>query len=131
MTYVIHGATGAQGAPVVSALTAAGKPVAALTRNADAVVPGARVVAAGYSSTEELTATYRNAAGVFVHLPVSSEEDRRTYARNIVAALPRPARPVWCSPPVVSPSTPSRVVMPTVRSRHWSAGWPTARCPTR
>jgi uncharacterized protein YbjT (DUF2867 family) len=45
MTYVIHGATGAQGAPVVAALAAAGKPVVALTRNADAVVDGARVAA--------------------------------------------------------------------------------------
>ncbi|WP_410660976.1 SDR family oxidoreductase [Amycolatopsis sp. lyj-112] len=97
MTYVIHGATGAQGAPVVAALTAAGKPVDGLTRNADAVVPGARVVAAGYSSAEELTRAYRGAEGVFVHLPVTSEEDRRTYARNIVAAVhaAQPARVVF------------------------------------
>ncbi|MBB6347094.1 uncharacterized protein YbjT (DUF2867 family) [Nonomuraea muscovyensis] len=87
MTYVIHGATGAQGAPVVAALAAAGKSVTALTRNPDAVVDGARVLAAGYSSTEELTEAYRSADGVFVHLPVVSEEDRQTYARNIVAAV--------------------------------------------
>ncbi|MFK4067024.1 NAD(P)H-binding protein [Streptomyces sp. NPDC029674] len=73
MTYVIHGATGAQGAPVVAALVAAGKPVTALTRNPDAVVDGARVVAASYSSVEELTEAYRGADGVFVHLPVVSE----------------------------------------------------------
>ncbi|MFI7642350.1 SDR family oxidoreductase [Nonomuraea sp. NPDC049400] len=97
MTYVIHGATGAQGAPVVAALATAGKFVTALTRNPDAVVDGARVVAAGYSSTEELTAAYRSADGVFVHLPVVSEEDRQTYARNIVAAVreARPARVVF------------------------------------
>lgn len=97
MTYVIHGATGAQGAPVVSVLTAAGKPVVALTRNADAVVPGARVMAAAYSSVQELTLAYRGAEGVFVHLPVGMEEDRRTYARNIVAAVraARPARVVF------------------------------------
>lgn len=97
MTYVIHGATGAQGAPVVAALAAAGKSVTALTRNPDAVVDGARVVAAGYSSTEELTEAYRSADGVFVHLPVVSEEDRQTYARNIVAAVreARPARVVF------------------------------------
>ncbi|WP_149829190.1 SDR family oxidoreductase [Streptomyces tailanensis] len=97
MTYVIHGATGAQGAPVVAALAAAGKSVTALTRNPDTVVNGARVVAAGYSSTEELTETYRGADGVFVHLPVVSEEDRQTYARNIVAAVreARPARVVF------------------------------------
>ncbi|MEQ4724634.1 NmrA family NAD(P)-binding protein [Nonomuraea sp. B19D2] len=97
MTYVIHGATGAQGAPVVAALAAAGKSVTALTRNPDAVVDGARVVAAGYSSPEELTEAYRSADGVFVHLPVVSEEDRQTYARNIVAAVreARPARVVF------------------------------------
>lgn len=97
MTYVIHGATGAQGAPVVSVLTAAGKPVVALTRNADAVVPGARVMTAAYSSVQELTDAYRGAEGVFVHLPVGMEEDRRTYARNIVAAVraARPARVVF------------------------------------
>ncbi|MEU2281895.1 NmrA family NAD(P)-binding protein [Streptomyces sp. NPDC013178] len=98
MTYVIHGATGAQGAPVVAALAAAGKAVTALTRNADAVVDGAqRVVAAGYGSTAQLTEAYRGAEGVFVHLPVVSEEDRQTYARNIVAAVraARPARVVF------------------------------------
>ncbi|MGI5193553.1 NmrA family NAD(P)-binding protein [Streptomyces sp. CA-288835] len=98
MTYVIHGATGAQGAPVVAALAAAGKSVTALTRNADAGVDGARhVVAAGYGSTAELTEAYRGADGVFVHLPVVSEEDRQTYAHNIVAAVraARPARVVF------------------------------------
>ncbi|MFJ4240372.1 NmrA family NAD(P)-binding protein [Streptomyces iakyrus] len=93
MTYVIHGATGAQGAPVVAALAAAGQSVTALTRHADAVVAGAqRVVAADYDSTEKLTEAYRGADGVFVHLPVVAEEDRRAYARNIVAAV-RAARP--------------------------------------
>ncbi|WP_328767435.1 NmrA family NAD(P)-binding protein [Streptomyces sp. NBC_00286] len=98
MTYVIHGATGAQGAPVVAALAAAGKSVTALTRNADAVVDGARhVVAAGYGSAAELTEAYRGADGVFVHLPVVSEEDRQAYARNIVTAVSaaRPARVVF------------------------------------
>jgi uncharacterized protein YbjT (DUF2867 family) len=97
MTYVIHGATGAQGAPVVSVLAAAGKPVVALTRNADTVVDGARAVAAGYSSVADLTQAYRDAEGVFVHLPVGSEEDRRAYARNIVAAIgeARPTRVVF------------------------------------
>ncbi|MEH0554017.1 NmrA family NAD(P)-binding protein [Streptomyces sp. B21-101] len=98
MTYVIHGATGAQGAPVVAALAAAGKSVTALTRNTDAVVDGAQhVVAAGYGSIAELTEAYRGADGVFVHLPITSEEERRTYARNIVAAVraARPARVVF------------------------------------
>ncbi|MFJ4963592.1 NAD(P)H azoreductase [Streptomyces sp. ADI96-02] len=92
MTYVIHGATGAQGAPVAAALAAAGKSVTALTRNASAVVPGARVVATDYSSLEQLTAAYRGAQGVFVHLPMASEEDRRRHAANVVAAV-RETRP--------------------------------------
>ncbi|MER7404784.1 NmrA family NAD(P)-binding protein [Streptomyces sp. NPDC000070] len=92
MTYVIHGATGAQGAPVVTALTAAGKSVTALTRNPDAVVDGARVVAASYSSAADLTDVYRGADGVFVHLPVGAEEDRLAFANNILAAV-RAARP--------------------------------------
>ncbi|OXM59994.1 SDR family oxidoreductase [Amycolatopsis vastitatis] len=97
MTYVIHGATGAQGAPVVSALAAAGKAVTALTRNADAVVPHAQVVSADCSSAEELARVYRGADGVFVHLPIASEEDRLAYAHNIVAAVEeaRPARVVF------------------------------------
>ncbi|MFI5681125.1 NmrA family NAD(P)-binding protein [Streptomyces cellulosae] len=92
MTYMIHGATGAQGAPVVAALAAARKPVTALTRNAGTVVEGARVLAVDYSSTADLTAAYRGAEGVFVHLPVAPEEDRLAYARNTVAAI-REARP--------------------------------------
>jgi uncharacterized protein YbjT (DUF2867 family) len=92
MTYVIHGATGAQGAPVVAALAAAGKSVTALTRNERAVVDGARVVAAAYSSAADLTDAYRGAAGVFVHLPMAAEEDRRAFADNILIAV-REARP--------------------------------------
>lgn len=87
MTYTIHGATGAQGAPIVTALVAAGKSVTALTRNPNATVAGARVASIDSSSVAELAAVYRSAEGVFVHLPVTSEDDRRTYARNVVAAL--------------------------------------------
>ncbi|WP_416970822.1 SDR family oxidoreductase [Streptomyces sp. 4F14] len=97
MTYVIHGATGAQGSPVAAALVAAGKSVIALTRNADTVVDGARTVAVDASSLDALTAVYREAEGVFVHLPMASEENRQTYARTIVAAVraARPARVVF------------------------------------
>ncbi|WP_052664790.1 SDR family oxidoreductase [Nitriliruptor alkaliphilus] len=96
MSFVVHGATGAQGGPVVAALAASGRPVVALTRDADAAVDGARVVVADAASVAELTAAYRDAEGVFVHLPVGAEEDRRGYARNIVAAVgaARPARVV-------------------------------------
>ncbi|WP_149258444.1 SDR family oxidoreductase [Actinomadura sp. K4S16] len=92
MTYVIHGATGAQGAPVVAALASAGKAVTAVSRDEHAVVNGARVVSAAYSSPADLTEAYRGAAGVFVHLPVAAEEDRRLFADNILTAV-RAAQP--------------------------------------
>jgi uncharacterized protein YbjT (DUF2867 family) len=92
MTYVIHGATGAQGAPVVAALAAAGRSVTAVTRNEHAVVDGARVVAAAYSSAADLADAYRGAAGVFVHLPVAAEVDRQLFSDNILTAV-REARP--------------------------------------
>ncbi|SDK02682.1 Uncharacterized conserved protein YbjT, contains NAD(P)-binding and DUF2867 domains [Lentzea albidocapillata subsp. violacea] len=97
MTYVIHGATGAQGGPVAAALIAAGKSVVALTRKADVVVPGARVVATDCSAVAELTEAYRGAEGVFVHLPIGPEDDRLAYARNIADAVraARPARVVF------------------------------------
>lgn len=97
MTYVIHGATGAQGGPVVAALVAAGESVGALTRSADAVVDGARVLPVDLSSVAELTEAYRGADGVFVHLPVVAPEEQLAYARNIVAAVSaaRPARVVF------------------------------------
>ncbi|GHH77790.1 hydroxylase [Streptomyces sulfonofaciens] len=93
-TYVIHGVNGAQGAPVVAALAAAGKSVTALTRNPNAVVRGAqRVLAADYSSAADLTDAYRGAEGVFVHLPaMAAKEDRETFAHNILTAV-RQARP--------------------------------------
>lgn len=106
MTYVIHGATGAQGGPVVAALTAVGKPVVALTRRQDAVVNGARVRAVDASSVEQLAEAYRGADGVFVHLPMASEADREAFASSVVAALGevRPARVVF--------STSGSVVVP-------------------
>lgn len=115
MTYVIHGATGAQGAPVVAALAAAGKPVVAISRNADAALGGVRVVAADNSSADQLTAAYRGATGVFVHLPLGADEDRLTYARNIVAALgeARPARVVFSTSGVVVDDPTNVLTAPT------------------
>lgn len=97
MTYVIHGATGAQGTPVAAALAAVGAPVTALTRNADAVVAGARVRAVDLRATDALTDAYRGADGVFVHLPIGGPEDRLRHAHSIVAALDtaRPGRVVF------------------------------------
>ncbi|MFF1723369.1 hypothetical protein [Streptomyces sviceus] len=53
----------------------------ALTRNADTAVDDARVSAVDHSSAVELAGAYRGAEGVFVHLPVASEEDRMVFAQ--------------------------------------------------
>ncbi|MFC9627104.1 SDR family oxidoreductase [Streptomyces sp. NPDC056930] len=97
MNYVIHGATGAQGAPVAAALAAVGTPVIALTRNAGAVVAGAQVRAVDLRATDALADAYRGADGVFVHLPLGRQEDRLRHALSIVAALnaARPGRVVF------------------------------------
>ncbi len=63
-----------------------------MTRDEHAVVDGARIVSAAYSSAADLTDAYRGAAGVFVHLPVTAEENRRLFVGNILTAV-REARP--------------------------------------
>lgn len=95
MTSVIHGATGAQGSPVLSALTALGEQPIALSRLGRSI-PGARSIAADATSTEQLSAAYRDADAVFVHLPLGTEETRLEIARAVVAALgeSRPGRVV-------------------------------------
>lgn len=95
MTSVTHGATGAQGSPVLAALTALGKHPIALSRNA-APIEGARSIATDATSAEALTAAYREADSVFVHLPLGSEETRRDIAGAVVEALAeaRPGRVV-------------------------------------
>lgn len=86
MTYVIHGATGAQGAPVLAALIAQGETPIALSRGG-APVPGATSRATDASSAAALTEAYRGADAVFVHLPLGSEEGRSAIAAAVVAAL--------------------------------------------
>ncbi|MFJ8228434.1 NAD(P)H-binding protein [Streptomyces sp. NPDC094448] len=96
MSYVIHGATGAQGAPVLAALRAAGKPVTAVTRDPGKLPGGTPAVAADYASAEELARAYEGADGVFAHLPLAAPDDRLAYAANVAAAVAtaRPARVV-------------------------------------
>lgn len=88
MKFVIHGATGAQGSPLVARLTSSGKKVVAAVRNT-AAVTGAPAVAVDYGSVDSLTAAYRDADGIFLHLPVASPDDRQRYARNVVEAVSR------------------------------------------
>ncbi len=96
MSYVVHGATGAQGGLLATVLKAAGRSVTAVTRKPGSAPDGVAAVVADYASTDSLAAAYRGADGVFVHLPLGSEDDRRIYARNIAAALAeaRPGRVV-------------------------------------
>lgn len=95
MTFIIHGATGAQGAPLIKRLLAAGQPAVAAVRNA-AAANGLPTVVVDNASVESLVAAYRGADGVFFHLPLAGEADRLQYARNFAQAIAiaRPARVV-------------------------------------
>lgn len=86
MSFVIHGATGAQGAPVFARLTQAGRRAVAAVRNV-AAAQGMPAVAVDNASVDSLVAAYRGADGLFVHLPVAPEADRLLYARNIARAI--------------------------------------------
>lgn len=96
MRYIVHGATGAQGSPVVSALTAAGGKVSALTRDPELSIPGVETVVADLASSDSLARAYGAADGVFVHLPAAPDEALRPMVRNIAAAMrvANPARVV-------------------------------------
>lgn len=86
MTYVIHGATGAQGGPLLARLLQAGRRAVAATRR-PSVASGLPAVVADHDSVESLVAAYRGAQGVFIHLPVTAEADRLRYARNMASAI--------------------------------------------
>lgn len=96
MTYLIHGATGAQGSPVVAALTKSGASVAAAVRNPSTYSGDGTAVAVDLTSVASLAAAYEGVDGVFVHLPIGTGEQQLAHARNIVAAVDkaRPARVV-------------------------------------
>lgn len=87
MIYVVHGAGGAQGGPVVAELENAGH--ATLTN-------AGRAGVLRFDSADLLAEAYGAADGVFVHLPIGDEEGRRAQARTIVEAVERgrPARVV-------------------------------------
>lgn len=95
MSYVIHGASGAQGAPLLLRLQQAGVAVVAAVHSGFAPF-GARMMRVDYGSVESLIAAYRGATGVFVHLPQIDEGRRLQYAQNIVEAVAaaRPSRVV-------------------------------------
>lgn len=96
MTYIIHGATGAQGAPIAAALTGAGKSITAAVRNPD-TFSGGPAVAVDFANVDSLEAAYQGAEGLFVHLPIGSPDQQLTYAGAIVEAVKRaqPSRVVF------------------------------------
>lgn len=88
MTYVIHGATGAQGAPLLARLIRSGRNAVAAVRSV-AAVNAVPAVAVDNASVDSLAEAYRGAEGIFVHLPVVSETDRLQQAHNIALAIKR------------------------------------------
>jgi uncharacterized protein YbjT (DUF2867 family) len=86
MTFVIHGATGAQGAPVLARLAKAGRRAVAAVRHVG-TVKDAPSVAVDNESVDSLVEAYRDAEGVFVHLTVTAEPERLRHARNIARAI--------------------------------------------
>jgi uncharacterized protein YbjT (DUF2867 family) len=86
MTYVVHGATGAQGSPLFRKLVAEGKDVAAAIRNPQNLGAGS-TIAVDLTSVQSLIAAYLGAEGVFIHLPLGPESLRLQYAHNIAEAV--------------------------------------------
>jgi len=96
MTYIVHGATGAQGTPVASLLSAAGHHVTAAVRTPSTYAGPGTAVAVDLSDTASLVEAYTGAEGVFVHLPIGSPDQQVAYARTIADAVDaaRPGRVV-------------------------------------
>lgn len=96
MSFVIHGATGAQGAPLFDLMLEKGLDARAAVRDLDKS-GGRPAVLADTASLASLEAAYRNAEGIFVHLPQVPEPLRVEYAGNILTAIERsrPTRVVF------------------------------------
>ncbi len=137
--YIVHGATGAQGSPVLSALQAAGRRAVAAVRDISAVPDGVDAVAVDLADADSLTAAYTGAEGVFLHLPMDAPERVAVYADAAVAALAaaRPARVVISTSGEVvdAPGTPFQSaddspIVTLIRGAE-EAGIPTAVVATR
>jgi len=92
MVDIIHGATGAQGSPVLSALTSAGCTAIAAVRHPETVPAGIAARQVDLASADSLASAYEGADGVFVHLPMGAPEAAAAQARAVVEAVIR-ARP--------------------------------------
>ncbi len=95
MSFLIHGATGAQGGPLFERLLTSGKDAKGAVRNLPDKAHTA-FVQIDNSSVDSLVHAYRGMEGVFVHLPVTAEHERAVYAHNIAraVAITRPPRVV-------------------------------------
>lgn len=95
MTIIIHGATGAQGAPLLSLLQAAGHDTTAAVRDTTRV--DGKAVSVDFDSVASLAAAYQAAEGVFVHLPIGSPDQQIAFATAIgdAVAQARPKRVVF------------------------------------
>lgn len=87
MTYVIHGATGAQGGPVLQAMQAADFAVTGIARHPESIPDGIAAKVADYTDIASLVAAYEGAEGIFVHLPQGAPDQIAAYANNLVQAL--------------------------------------------
>lgn len=85
----VHGATGAQGRPLVDQFLTAGHQVRALARNPRDLPSGAHPVAADLSDADSLTEAYRGADTVVVQFPVLFSEEVLNQAANILKAVSR------------------------------------------
>ncbi|XUY29030.1 NmrA family NAD(P)-binding protein [Agrobacterium sp. rho-8.1] len=86
MSFMVHGATGAQGGPLFDLLLAKGETVLAVVRD-PAKSGGKRSLVADNGSVESLVSAYTDADGVFFHLPQAPEAVRIEYARNFLEAI--------------------------------------------
>ena len=92
MADIVHGATGAQGSPILSALASAGRTAIAAVRHPEAVPDGIVARQVDLASVASLASAYKGADGVFVHLPMGAPEAAAAQARAVVEAVAQ-ARP--------------------------------------
>ena len=92
MADIVHGATGAQGSPILSALTSAGRTAIAAVRHPEAVPDGIVARQVDLASAASLASVYEGADGVFIHLPMGAPEAAAAQARAVVEAVAQ-ARP--------------------------------------
>ncbi|MCZ7911447.1 NAD(P)H-binding protein [Agrobacterium leguminum] len=86
MSFIIHGATGAQGGPLFDLLQSKGKTVLAAVRD-PAKADGKPSITVDNSSVGSLVEAYNGSDGIFFHLPQAPEPLRIEYARNFLEAI--------------------------------------------